>query len=81
MCGMRASIVGGGADAHLYDDPDGAATPVLLDSRFDGDKLDALEHLLALISRGVDVAHLSPQRVENVIFRKIQGCSRSDQKH
>ena len=56
----RGSVVGGGAGAHL-DDPNGAAISVLLDSRFDGDKLDALKNLLALVSRAGDVAHLSPQ--------------------
>ena len=54
MFGMRASgaaaswVVGRmGTDAHLYDDPEDAAIPALLDSRFDADK--------------VDVAHLFPQ--------------------
>lgn len=41
-----------GADAHLRDDPDDASIPALLDSRFDADKVDALNRLLA---------HLFPQ--------------------
>ena len=47
--GATASWVVGqmGTDAHLYDDPEDAAIPALLDSRFDADK--------------VDVAHLFPQ--------------------
>jgi AP-3 complex subunit beta len=68
MFGLQASgaaaswMVGRmGTDAHLYDDPEDAALPALLDSRFDGDKVDALKRLLALIAQGVDVAHLFPQ--------------------
>ncbi|KAI5020172.1 hypothetical protein ZWY2020_045060 [Hordeum vulgare] len=53
-------------EAHLYGNRDGAAIPALLDSRFDGDKLDALKNLFALISQGVYVAHLSPQVVKNL---------------
>lgn len=61
--GAAASWVVGrmGTDAHLYDDPDDASIPALLDSRFDADKVDALKRLLALIAQGVDVAHLFPQ--------------------
>jgi hypothetical protein len=68
MFGLQASgaaaswVVGRmGTDAHLYDDPDDASIPELLDSRFDADKVDALKRLLALIAQGVDVAHLFPQ--------------------
>lgn len=68
MFGLQASgaaaswVVGRmGTDAHLYDDPDDASIPTLLDSRFDADKLDALKRLLALIAQGVDVAHFFPQ--------------------
>jgi hypothetical protein len=50
-----------GTNAHLYDDPEDAAIPVLLDSRFDADKVNALKRLLALITQGIDVAHLFPQ--------------------
>ena len=61
--GTTASWVVGwmGTDAHLYDDPEDAAIPALLDSRFDADKVDVLKRLLALIAQGVDVAHLFPQ--------------------
>jgi hypothetical protein len=68
MFGLQASgaaaswVVGRmGTDAHLYDGPDDAAIPDLLDSRFDADKVDALKRLLALIAQGVDVSHLFPQ--------------------
>ncbi|XBI69262.1 hypothetical protein VPH35_048351 [Triticum aestivum] len=79
MFGMRASgaaaswVVGRmGTDAHLYDDPEDAAIPALLDSRFDGDKVDALKRLLALIAQGVDVAHLFPQVVKNVAAQSLE---------
>ena len=67
--GAAASWVVGrmGTDAHLYDDPDDASIPALLDSRFDADKVDALKRLLALIAQGVDVANLFPQ-VGNFLF-------------
>jgi len=63
--GAAASWVVGrmGTDAHLYDDPDDASIPALLDSRFDADKVDALKRLLALIAQGVDVANLFPQAI------------------
>ncbi|VAH70271.1 unnamed protein product [Triticum turgidum subsp. durum] len=61
-----------GTDAHLYDDPEDAAIPALLDSRFDGDKVDALKRLLALIAQGVDVAHLFPQVVKNVAAQSLE---------
>ena len=51
---------GSSPDAHLYGYPNDAAIRALLHSRFDGDKLDALNHL-PLISEGVAVAYLSPQ--------------------
>ncbi|XP_037416273.1 AP3-complex subunit beta-A-like [Triticum dicoccoides] len=79
MFGMRASgaaaswVVGRmGTDAHLYDDPEDAAIPALLDSRFDADKVDALKRLLALIAQGVDVAHLFPQVVKNVAAQSLE---------
>uniref|UniRef100_A0A8R7QJK6 Uncharacterized protein n=1 Tax=Triticum urartu TaxID=4572 RepID=A0A8R7QJK6_TRIUA len=62
----------GATDAHLYGDPNDAAIPTLLRSRFHGDKFDALNHLLALISQGVDVAHLSPQAVKNVVAQSLE---------
>lgn len=79
MFGLQASgaaaswVVGRmGTDAHLYDDPEDAAIPALLDSRFDGDKVDALKRLLALIAQGVDVAHLFPQVVKNVAAQSLE---------
>ncbi|TVU37043.1 hypothetical protein EJB05_19010 [Eragrostis curvula] len=79
MFGLQASgaaaswVVGRmGTDAHLYDDPDDAAIPELLDSRFDADKVDALKRLLALIAQGVDVAHLFPQVVKNVASQSLE---------
>ncbi|KAG8079178.1 hypothetical protein GUJ93_ZPchr0007g3687 [Zizania palustris] len=79
MFGLQASgaaaswVVGRmGTDAHLYDDPDDASIPTLLDSRFDADKLDALKRLLALIAQGVDVAHLFPQVVKNVASQSLE---------
>ncbi|XP_051228703.1 AP3-complex subunit beta-A [Lolium perenne] len=79
MFGLQASgaaaswMVGRmGTDAHLYDDPEDAALPALLDSRFDGDKVDALKRLLALIAQGVDVAHLFPQVVKNVAAQSLE---------
>ncbi|KAF0933642.1 hypothetical protein E2562_018875 [Oryza meyeriana var. granulata] len=72
MFGLQASgaaaswVVGRmGTDAHLYDDPDDASIPTLLDSRFDADKLDALKRLLALIAQGVDV-------VKNVASQSLE---------
>ena len=51
----RGKFVGGGADAHLYDDPDAAAIPALLDSRFDGEQVDAQApprpHLAGILRR------------------------------
>nr|CAB3503671.1 unnamed protein product [Digitaria exilis] len=72
--GAAASWVVGrmGTDAHLYDDPDDASIPALLDSRFDADKVDALKRLLALIAQGVDVAHLFPQVVKNVASQSLE---------
>ncbi|GJM91752.1 hypothetical protein PR202_ga08161 [Eleusine coracana subsp. coracana] len=61
-----------GTDAHLYDDPDDAAIPDLLDSRFDADKVDALKRLLALIAQGVDVSHHFPQVVKNVASQSLE---------
>ncbi|XP_047078938.1 AP-3 complex subunit beta-like [Lolium rigidum] len=79
MFGLQASgaaaswMVGRmGTDAHLYDDPEDAALPALLDSRFDADKVDALKRLLALIAQGVDVAHLFPQVVKNVAAQSLE---------
>uniref|UniRef100_A0A0E0JU94 AP-3 complex subunit beta n=2 Tax=Oryza punctata TaxID=4537 RepID=A0A0E0JU94_ORYPU len=79
MFGLQASgaaaswVVGRmGTDAHLYDDPDDASIPTLLDSRFDADKLDALKRLLALIAQGVDVAHFFPQVVKNVASQSLE---------
>ncbi|WVZ67252.1 hypothetical protein U9M48_016357 [Paspalum notatum var. saurae] len=79
MFGLQASgaaaswVVGRmGTDAHLYDDPDDASIPALLDSRFDADKVDALKRLLALIAQGVDVAHLFPQVVKNVASQSLE---------
>uniref|UniRef100_A0ACD5XIZ8 Uncharacterized protein n=1 Tax=Avena sativa TaxID=4498 RepID=A0ACD5XIZ8_AVESA len=79
MFGLQASgaaaswVVGRmGTDAHLYDDPEDAAIPALLDSRFDGDKVDALKRLLALIAQGIDVAHLFPQVVKNVAAQSLE---------
>ncbi|RLM60405.1 AP3-complex subunit beta-A [Panicum miliaceum] len=80
MFGLQASgaaaswVVGRmGTDAHLYDDPDDASIPALLDSRFDADKVDALKRLLALIAQGVDVANLFPQAVvKNVASQSLE---------
>ncbi|KAL6853321.1 hypothetical protein ACP4OV_019350 [Aristida adscensionis] len=79
MFGLQASgaaaswVVGRmGTDAHLYDDPDDASIPALLDSRFDADKVDALKRLLALIAQGVDVSHLFPQVVKNVASQSLE---------
>ncbi|XP_006646740.2 AP3-complex subunit beta-A [Oryza brachyantha] len=79
MFGLQASgaaaswVVGRmGTDAHLYDDPDDASIPTLLDSRFDADKLDALKRLLALIAQGVDVSHHFPQVVKNVASQSLE---------
>ncbi|PVH37440.1 hypothetical protein PAHAL_5G002100 [Panicum hallii] len=79
MFGLQASgaaaswVVGRmGTDAHLYDDPDDASIPALLDSRFDADKVDALKRLLALIAQGVDVANLFPQVVKNVASQSLE---------
>ncbi|KAK3166627.1 hypothetical protein QOZ80_1AG0048270 [Eleusine coracana subsp. coracana] len=79
MFGLQASgaaaswVVGRmGTDAHLYDDPDDAAIPDLLDSRFDADKVDALKRLLALIAQGVDVSHHFPQVVKNVASQSLE---------
>ncbi|RLN22081.1 AP3-complex subunit beta-A [Panicum miliaceum] len=70
MFGLQASgaaaswVVGRmGTDAHLYDDPDDASIPALLDSRFDADKVDALKRLLALIAQGV-VKNVASQSLE-----------------
>ncbi|XP_062208225.1 AP3-complex subunit beta-A-like isoform X2 [Phragmites australis] len=79
MFGLQASgaaaswMVGRmGTDAHLYDDPDDASIPALLDSRFDADKVNALKRLLAHIAQGVDVSHLFPQVVKNVASQSLE---------
>lgn len=81
MLGMRAAARQhhgwradghGATDAHLYGDPSDAAVPALLDSRFDDDKLDALNHLLALIAQDVDVSYLFPQAVKNVVAQSLE---------
>ncbi|XP_044412372.1 AP-3 complex subunit beta isoform X2 [Triticum aestivum] len=73
-CGAAASWVVGwmGTDAHLYDDPEAVAIPALLDSHFNVDKVDALKRLLALIAQGVDVAHLFPQVVKNIVAQSLE---------
>ncbi|KAF8642214.1 hypothetical protein HU200_067478 [Digitaria exilis] len=77
--GAAASWVVGrmGTDAHLYDDPDDASIPALLDSRFDADKVDALKRLLALIAQGVDVAHLFPQVAFPISLLRFSSSSSS----
>ncbi|XBJ26963.1 hypothetical protein VPH35_004295 [Triticum aestivum] len=61
---QRGNVVGGGADAHLlYDDPLSSrrsSAPASTAIR------STLKRLLALITQGFYVAHLSRQAVKNV---------------
>ncbi|XP_037482203.1 uncharacterized protein LOC119360820 [Triticum dicoccoides] len=62
----------GATDAHLYGDPNAAAVSALLASRSDGDKFDALKHLLALIAQDLDVSYLFPQAVKNMVAQSLE---------
>ncbi|XP_052186164.1 AP3-complex subunit beta-A [Diospyros lotus] len=61
-----------GTDAHLYDDPEDANIPPLLDSKFDSEKCEALKRLLALIAQGFDVSNFFPQVVKNVASQSLE---------
>ncbi|KAJ7964527.1 AP-3 complex subunit beta [Quillaja saponaria] len=61
-----------GTDAHLYDDPDDVNIVLLLDSKFDSEKCEALKRLLALIAQGFDVSNYFPQVVKNVASTSLE---------
>lgn len=61
-----------GSDAHLYDDPQDANIELLLDSKFDTEKAEALKRLLALMSQGCDVSNFFPQVVKNVASPSLE---------
>ena len=50
-----------GTDANLYDDPDDVSIAPLLDSKFDSEKCEALNWLLALIAQGFYISDFFPQ--------------------
>ncbi|GFY82172.1 protein affected trafficking 2 [Actinidia rufa] len=61
-----------GTDAHLYDDPEDVNISLLLDSKFDSEKCEALKRLLALIAQGFDVSNFFPQVVKNVASQSLE---------
>ncbi|EMS52856.1 hypothetical protein TRIUR3_25226 [Triticum urartu] len=54
----RGNVAGSAADAHLYDDPDAAAIPARLDSRFHGEKRQAVKSVPARLIEVKKLLHL-----------------------
>jgi AP-3 complex subunit beta len=50
-----------GTDANLYDDPETEDFMVLLDSKFEAEKVEGMKRLIALMSQGKDVSNFFPQ--------------------
>lgn len=50
-----------GTDANLYDDPETEDFSVLLDSKYEAEKIEGMKRLIALMSQGRDVSNFFPQ--------------------
>lgn len=50
-----------GTDAYLYDDPEDGNIAMLLDSKFEVEKVEGMKRLIALVSQGRDVSSFFPQ--------------------
>ncbi|XP_024544042.1 AP-3 complex subunit beta-2 [Selaginella moellendorffii] len=69
---MSALVSGVGTDAAIYDDPQDADIPTLLDSRYDADKAQGLKRLIALMAQGQDVSTFFPQVVKGVASQSLE---------
>lgn len=49
-----------GTDAYLYDEPEDGNIAVLLDSKFEAEKVEGMKRLIALLSQGRDVSNFFP---------------------
>lgn len=50
-----------GTDAYLYDDPEDGNIAMLLDSKFEAEKVEGMKRLISLLSQGRDVSTFFPQ--------------------
>ncbi|KAL3691864.1 hypothetical protein R1sor_005515 [Riccia sorocarpa] len=55
-----------GTDAQLYDDPEAPNLDLLLDSKYEAEKVEGMKRLIALMSQGRDVSNFFPKVVKNV---------------
>ncbi|XP_024383635.1 AP3-complex subunit beta-A isoform X1 [Physcomitrium patens] len=61
-----------GTDAYLYDDPEDGNIAMLLDSKFEVEKVEGMKRLIALVSQGRDVSSFFPQVVKNVATTSLE---------
>lgn len=61
-----------GTDAYLYDDPEDGNIALLLDSKFEAEKVEGMKRLISLLSQGRDVSTFFPQVVKNVATTSLE---------
>lgn len=64
-----------GTDAYLYDDPEDGNIAMLLDSKFEAEKVEGMKRLISLLSQGRDVSSFFPQVC--ALYKEILLCHSS----